>query len=115
FHYFFTGVRVNEWTDATTTQMVDPTTRAWAQGLVQAFGLPQRLLGTLVAPGTVLGPLLPSMATETGLPAVAVIAPASHDTGSAVAAVPAQGGSWAYISSGSGSLMGAELAQPLIN
>src|SRR5438552_8450431 len=51
FHYFFTGVRVNEWTDATTTQMVDPTTRAWAQGLVQAFGLPQQLLGTLVAPG----------------------------------------------------------------
>lgn len=115
FHYFFTGVRVNEFTDATTTQFYDPTAGGWAQGLLKAFGLPEHILGTIVAPGTVLGPLRPSVAAETGLNAAVVIAPASHDTGSAVAAVPAKGDAWAYISSGTWSLMGVELDQPLIN
>jgi rhamnulokinase len=114
FHFFFTGVQVNELTDATTTQMYDPTAKGWAYGLLKSFGLPEQLPGTIIAPGTVLGPLRPSVATETGLNA-AVIAPASHDTGSAVAAVPAKGVSWAYISSGTWSLMGAELDGPLIN
>jgi rhamnulokinase len=115
FHYFFTGIKVNEFTDASTTQMYDPTAKNWAYDLVKAFGLPARILGTVVAPGTVLGPLRASVATETGLNPAPVIAPASHDTGSAVAAVPAQGKSWAYISSGTWSLMGAELDAPLIN
>ncbi|HLJ97588.1 MAG TPA: rhamnulokinase family protein [Gemmataceae bacterium] len=115
FHYFFTGVRVNEFTNASTTQMVDPATKGWAKQLLQAFGLPEQILGPIVAPGTVLGPLLPSVAAETGLNDVAVIAPATHDTGAAVAAVPAQHRSWAYISSGTWSLMGAELDGPLIN
>lgn len=133
FHFFFTGVPVNEFTDASTTQMYDPTAKDWARGLVKAFGLPAQILGKLVLPGTVLGPLRTSVATETGLTAVPVIAPASHDTGSAVAAVPAKGsleraapsaersgvprptGNWAYISSGTWSLMGVELDGPLIN
>jgi rhamnulokinase len=75
--------------------------------------LPERILGTLVPPGTVLGPLRATVAAQTGMTPVPVIAPASHDTASAVAAVPAQGNSWAYISSGTWSLMGAELPQPL--
>jgi rhamnulokinase len=115
FHYFFTGLKVNEYTDASTSQMLDPATRAWAYGLVKAFGLPGQILGTLVQPGTVLGPLRASVAAETGLNPVPVIAPASHDTGSAIAVVPAEGTSWAYISSGTWSLMGVELPAPLLS
>jgi rhamnulokinase len=115
FHYFFTGMKVNEFTDASTSQLYDPTARGWAFDLVRAFGLPERILGSIVPPGTVLGPLRALVATETGLQPVPVVAPASHDTGSAVAAVPASGESWAYISSGTWSLMGAELPAPLIN
>ena len=114
FHFFLTGIRVNEYTDASTSQMLDPTTRSWAYGLVQAFGLPQQLLGTLVQPGTVLGPLRPAVAAETGINPAPVIAPATHDTGSAVAAVPAVGSDWAYISSGTWSLVGVELPAPLL-
>jgi rhamnulokinase len=113
FHYFFTGLKVNEFTDASTSQMLDPATKSWAFRLVKAFGLPERILGTLVQPGTVLGPLRPGIVKETGLNPARVIAPASHDTAAAVAAVPASGPSWAYISSGTWSLMGVELAAPL--
>jgi rhamnulokinase len=115
FHYFFTGIKVNEYTDASTSQMLDPTSRSWAYGLVKALGLPTNILGTLTAPGTVLGPLRAAVATETGVVPVPVIAPASHDTAAAVAAVPATEPSWAYISSGTWSLMGAELPGPLIS
>src|SRR5262249_10224180 len=115
FHYFFTGLKVNEVSDASTSQLYDPTARTWARDLVRAVGLPERVLGTLVPPGTVLGPLRSSVAVDTGLNPAPVIAPAAHDTGSAVAAVPAEGASWAYISSGTWSLMGAELPAPLIN
>ncbi len=115
FHYFFTGIKVNEFSNATTTQLYDPMAKGWAYPLLEAFGLPAKILGTLVAPGTVLGPLRPSVAQETGAAPVPVVVPASHDTGSAVAAVPARGASWAYISSGTWSLMGAELPAPLIS
>jgi rhamnulokinase len=115
FHFFLTGVKVNEFTDASTSQLLDATTRKWAYGLATQFGLPERVLGTLVSPGTVLGPLRASVAAETGLNAAPVIAPASHDTASAVAAVPASAQTWAYISSGTWSLMGVELTQPLLS
>jgi rhamnulokinase len=115
FHWFFTGLKVVEYTNASTTQMLDPQTRGWAFDLVRRLGLPARILGTIVAPGTVLGPLRASVASETGLTPVPVIAPATHDTGSAIAAVPASAASWAYISSGTWSLMGVELPQPLVN
>jgi rhamnulokinase len=114
FHYWLTGIKVNELTDASTSQMYDPTARGWAYALLEAFALPARALGTIVPPGTVLGPLRAAVAAETGAAPVPVIAPASHDTAAAVAAVPAQGESWAYISSGTWSLMGAELPAPLI-
>jgi len=115
FHFFFTGIKVNEFTDASTSQMIDPRTQSWAYGLIKEFGLPNKLAGSLVAPGTVLGPLRAAVASEVGLAPMPVIAPASHDTAAAVAAVPSQGDSWAYISSGTWSLMGAELTAPLIN
>lgn len=115
FHYWMTGIRANEFTIASTSQLIDPRSRGWAFDLVGAFDLPARLFGTIVPPGTVLGPLRPSVASETGSNPAPVIAPAAHDTGSAVAAVPSQGGSWVFISSGTWSLMGAELAEPLVN
>lgn len=114
FHYFLTGIKVNELTDASTSQLLDPTTRSWAMPLVEAFGLPTHLLGTLVHPGTVLGPLRTAIARDTGLTPMPVVATATHDTAAAVAAVPAPSGQWAYISSGTWSLMGVELAQPCL-
>jgi len=116
FNYWFTGIKVNEFTDASTSQMIDPATRSWARDLVHRFGLPDKILGTLVNPGTLLGPMRSALAKETGLSGVPVIATASHDTAAAVAAVPASGGeAWAYISSGTWSLMGVETTQPLVN
>jgi rhamnulokinase len=115
FHFFFTGIKANEYTNASTTQMIDPTTRNWAYALVQAFGLSPRLLGTVVQPGTILGPLRSAIAVDTGINPAPVIAPATHDTGSAVAAVPASSSTgWAFISSGTWSLMGVEIAKPLL-
>jgi rhamnulokinase len=115
FHYFFTGLKVNELTDASTSQMLDPVTRSWAYPLVESFGLPKEMLGSLVKPATVLGPLRTSVAQDTGITPMPVIAVATHDTASAVAAVPAQGENWAYISSGTWSLMGVELSAPRIS
>jgi rhamnulokinase len=109
-HYWFTGLKFNEYSNASTSQMLDPATRNWDRDLVDRFGLPTGILGTLVKPGTVLGPMRAGIGA---LPGVPVIAPATHDTAAAVAGVPAEGNSWAYISSGTWSLMGAEIAEPL--
>lgn len=113
FNYWFTGLKVNEYTDASTSQLIHPDKRTWAHDLINRFGLPERIFGTLVQPGTVLGPLRGAAAQQTGLAGLPVIAPATHDTAAAVAAVPARGDSWCYISSGTWSLMGAEVTQPL--
>jgi len=112
FNFWFTGIKVNEYTDVSTSQMIHPGTRAWARDLIRAFGIPEKLLGTIIQPGTVLGPLRPSVATQAGVAPIPVIAPATHDTAAAVAAVPAGGDSWAYISSGTWSLMGVEVHEP---
>ena len=111
FHYCCTGIKVNEYTDASTSQMLDPArAQLGARPGRSVRHCRTKILGTLVQPGTVLGPLRPTVAAETGLAPMPVIAPATHDTASAVAAVPAQGDSWAYISSGTWSLMGVETA-----
>jgi len=114
-NYWLCGAAVNEFTNATTTQCYNPNTGDWAWDLLDGFGLPRRMFGPVVAPGTHLGPLLPALAAELGLPAVPVIAPATHDTGSAVAAAPLTDSSSIYLSSGTWSLMGVELPQPVIN
>jgi rhamnulokinase len=116
-HYRMCGARVCEFTNATTTQFFHPTERRWSTGLLEKLGLPTHMLPEVVPPGTPLGPLLESVRTRTGLhPAVQVIAPATHDTGSAVAGLPgtdANGNELrAYISSGTWSLLGVELAEP---
>ncbi|HEY2599137.1 MAG TPA: rhamnulokinase family protein [Candidatus Dormibacteraeota bacterium] len=103
---------VDEYTDATTTQCFDPVAGAWAVDLLEKLGIPTPIFGQVVQPGTVLGPIREEL--DFG-PAV-VVAPGTHDTASAVAAVPFQPGQdAAYISSGTWSLVGLELAAPLIN
>ena len=114
FNFWLTGQKVCEFTDATTTQFYDPRARAWAHPLFEALSLPFHILPEIVSPGTVLGPLHKSVADEVGLQ-VPVIAPACHDTGSAVAAVPAEGGDYAWISSGTWSVLGADVSEPVIN
>ena len=116
FNYLFSGVpRVDE-SNASTTQLYNPRTRSWSQVLIERCGFPPKIFPQLVPPGTVLGPLLPEVASETGLSELQVVATCSHDTGAAVAAVPAEGeDDWAYLSSGTWSLLGLELPQPLIS
>jgi len=117
FHYALSGVRCAEYTIASTTQMLNANSCNWDKDLMERLGLPSRMLPKIAMPGTVIGTILPEVATRTGLaPQTPVIAPAAHDTASAVAAVPAKSGKdWAYLSSGTWSLMGVELNRPLIN
>ncbi|MGI4787865.1 MAG: rhamnulokinase [Janthinobacterium lividum] len=115
FHALFSGVSRAERSGASTTQLYNPTTREWSEELQTRFALPKNLFPPLVDSGTVLGPLKPEVAAETGLRGVQVIATCSHDTAAAVAAVPEEGDDWAYLSSGTWSLVGVELPEPLIN
>jgi rhamnulokinase len=114
-HFLFSGVAAAEESLASTSQLYNPITRRWSERLAEVFALPPHLFPPLVAPGTRLGPLLPELAAETGLGAIEVIATCSHDTGAAVAAVPASGEDWAYLSSGTWSLIGVELPQPQLD
>ena len=114
FNFWLTGKKVCEFTNATTTQFYDPRRKSWSKEICDTLGLPSEILPEIVQPGTQLGRLLPSVAAETGLLEIPVITPACHDTGSAVAAVPSQGEDWAYISSGTWSLMGIEIPEPII-
>ena len=115
FNYFCSDVARNEVSLASTTQLYNPTYNRWSKRLSAALGLREGLFAPLCPSGTRLGPLKKSLATETGLPPIEVIATCSHDTGAAVAAIPASGGNWAYLSSGTWSLMGVELPKPVIN
>jgi len=115
-HYWLTGRRVAEYTNATTTQLLDARSRRWSEELCGALGLPAHILPPVVQPGTPLGPLLPAVREEVGLRhAAPVIATATHDTASAVAAVPGLDERSAYISSGTWSLVGVELEQPILS
>jgi rhamnulokinase len=116
FHWLLSGERSNERTNASTTQCYDPQSRDWSFGLLDRFGLPRKIFGPLADPGTDLGGLRPDVAADTGLCDVRVILPGTHDTASAVAAVPAAAapGEWAYVSLGTWALVGAELARPLV-
>jgi len=113
--YWLTGRRVAERTNASTTQFLDATTREWAVPLLERLGLRTDLLPELVDAGETVGTLLPEVAAEVGLPEeTPVIAVGSHDTASAVVGVPMEGASAAYISSGTWSLVGLELPQPVL-
>lgn len=116
FSYFLTGVANVEYSIASTSEMLDARRRDWDWSLIDHLGLPRHLFGPIVMPGTVRGKLLPDIAAETGLGEVDVIAVGSHDTASAVAAVPAAVGEEpvAFLSSGTWSLLGVELDEPIL-
>ncbi len=116
FNYVFSGRAVGDASMASTSQLYNPRTRAWSWTLIDQLGLPKHLFPELVPCGTVLGPVTTEFATDTGLKAdTKVIATCSHDTGAAVAGVPAEAGNdWAYLSSGTWSLLGVEHHEPVI-
>jgi rhamnulokinase len=120
FHWMLTGVKCNEMTDASTSQFYDPVKGDWSTALLDRFSLPTRILGKITQPGTTLGPLRANLAAEMGLSAAKVVLPGSHDTASAVMAVPAHSKpgvrpDWCYISLGTWALMGIESPQPVVN
>jgi rhamnulokinase len=118
FHWCLSGARAVEFTNATTTQCFHPTERNWSFGLLHKLGLPTHMFPKVVPPGTKLGRLRDSVAERTGLGPIDVIAPATHDTGSAVAGVPTRNSgnaNWAYISSGTWSLMGVEVPNAVLS
>jgi rhamnulokinase len=135
FGWLLTGRRAGERTDASTTQLLDPRNGTWSDELCRDLGLPRAILPELIEPGAALGPLRRSVAEEVGLARpLTVIAPATHDTASAVAAVPvrvspastsssastspsspAAPPDWCYLSSGTWSLLGVEVPHPVIN
>jgi rhamnulokinase len=115
FNHWLTGRAVCEFTNATTTQFYNTGAGTWATSLLARLGIPTGFLPEVVMPGTVLGPLLPDVASETAAGDVPVVAPACHDTGSAVAAVPAEVDDFAYISSGTWSCVGTEVREPVIS
>jgi rhamnulokinase len=130
-NFMLTGRQVSEFTFATTSQLFNLTTRSWADQIFAKLGLPRHLMADIIEPGTPIGELRRDLANASGLGAVPVIAVACHDTGSAVAAVPAAmtesaihnpqseiqnpQSNWAYLSSGTWSLMGVEARAPVIN
>ena len=120
FHWLMTGQKSNEFTNATTTQFYNPVKGDWATELLDRLDLPTEIFGPIAQPGTNLGPLRQSLIADTGLSAANVVLPGTHDTASAVMAVPAasQPGArpdWCYISSGTWALMGVESPQPVVN
>jgi rhamnulokinase len=115
FNFLFSGVARIDESLASTTQLYNPVSRKWSEELIHLFELPRKIFPEIVPPGSPLGPLRPDLADETMLNNVQVIATCSHDTGAAVAAVPAEGHDWAFLSSGTWSLIGVELQHPLLD
>ncbi len=120
FHWLLSGVKCNEMSEASTSQFYDPIQGDWSVDLFQKFSLPTRILGKITQPGTTLGTLRASLAAETGLASAKVVLPGSHDTASAVMAVPAASRpgarpDWCYISLGTWALMGVESPRPVVN
>jgi rhamnulokinase len=120
FHWLMTGTKCNEFTEATTSQFYNPLEQGWATGLLEKLDLPTAMLKEIVPPGTDLGPLRKGLVEETGLAQAHVVLPGTHDTASAVMAVPASGRpgerpNWCYISLGTWALMGVESPRPVVN
>ncbi len=112
FHYLLTGVQKQEYTNATSTGLVHAAQKTWDRDLLNLLGLPRRLFGPLSMPGTVVGPLTDDIAAQVGFQTTVVL-PATHDTGSAFLAVPAEDDRAAYLSSGTWSLLGVENEAPI--
>lgn len=114
-NYFLTGEKTTEFTIASTSQMLDAATHDWARSLLDKLGISDRILTSIVQPGTRVGALTGSIQGELGVGGIPVLAVAEHDTGSAVISVPVTEGQYAYLSSGTWSLLGVESATPVIN
>ncbi|MCD7857513.1 MAG: rhamnulokinase [Clostridiales bacterium] len=112
FHFLLTGVKKQEYTNATSTNLVKAAAKTWGYDLIRTLGLPEGLFGPLSMPGETVGELLPEIQREVGFNA-AVVLPATHDTGSAFLAVPARDDNAVYLSSGTWSLLGVENEQPI--
>jgi rhamnulokinase len=112
--YMLTGKQVCEYTEASTSQLLNPATRRFEGSLLEAIGISPSLLHPLTDPGAVIGTLTDALAEETGIGKVPVVAVAGHDTASAVLAVPAENPNFAYLSSGTWSLMGVETETPVL-
>ncbi|RJP63876.1 MAG: rhamnulokinase [Ignavibacteriales bacterium] len=116
FNYRLCGNKKAEYSIASTTNLVNPLKRDWNWNLIKTFNLPKNIFPVISEPGTILGKLLPSIADLVGLNNdIPIIATTGHDTASAVASIPASGNNWAFISSGTWSLMGIESDKPIIN
>jgi len=115
FNFWLSGEITNEFTNATTTQCLDPRTQEWSIRVLNAMEIPVHLFNPVTDPGTQLGTLLKPIAEETGASGVRIVVPACHDTGSAVVAVPAKNEDFAWLSSGTWSIMGAEVREPCLN
>ena len=116
FNYLLTGRKVSEYTVASTSQMLNAWSRTWDDALLRKIGLPPDIMAPIIQPGSIIGTLLPEVAGETGISNdTDVVAVGCHDTASAVAAVPGRGKNWAYISSGTWSIVGIESDRPLID
>jgi sugar (pentulose or hexulose) kinase len=114
-NFWLTGRKANEFTDSTTTQCYNPQEKRWASELLAALDVPLHIFQSIIPPGTVLERLRASVAEDASCDRIPVIAVGSHDTASAVAAVPAEGNDFIYISSGTWSLMGIESHEPIID
>ncbi len=112
--YFLTGVKKNEYTIASTSQMINPNTRTWDYELLEKVGIKKELLGDIIMPGTILGKLTEDICEELGVEPVDVVAVGCHDTASAVVAVPTEVDDFVYISCGTWSLFGTELKSPVV-
>lgn len=116
FNFFLTGVMKNEYTEASTSQLLDPVKKEWDKELIEKAGINPDIFCDIVKPGTVIGTLTDEICEELGCPKIPVIAVGSHDTASAVASVPAGDDyTYAYISSGTWALMGCEIDEPCVN
>ncbi|TFG04300.1 MAG: rhamnulokinase [Promethearchaeota archaeon] len=115
FHYLLTKKVACEYTLATTSQLYDLHEKRWSYELIDKLGLNSKIFPEIVPHSTIIGPLLPNLSEEVGVKDVSVIAPATHDTGAAIAAIPATHSDFIYISSGTWSLLGTELAEPLVS
>ena len=115
FHFWLSGQAAQEWTEATTTQCYHLAVGEWAWGLLEGLGLPKQLFGPVVPSGTVLGAVRTSVAEATGLTGASVIAGASHDTASAIAAIPFVHPEAVFISSGTWSVLGTQVPAPVVD
>ena len=115
FGYMLTGKMTTEYSIATTSQMIDLKTKKWATGLLDRLGIPSRLLDEIAPSGSVLGKVTDDICEECGIENVDVISVCGHDTQSAITAVPAESEDFAFLSSGTWSLFGTELKEPIVN